>query len=85
MEGIDRETRPAGREIEVFVFGDNADEIELAALDEARPFFGESVHLTVVPAYRVMTVLPSGSLAAKANGKKYQSTITVRTVEPMGG
>ena len=28
MEGIDRETRPAGREVSVLAFGDTADEVE---------------------------------------------------------
>ena len=82
MDYTDRETRPAGREVEVFVFGDNADEIELAALDEARPFFGDTAHLTVVPAYKAMAVRPEGSLAARAGGKKYQATVIVRTIEP---
>jgi hypothetical protein len=81
MEGIDRETRPAGREVEVFVFGNTADELELAALDEARPFFGAQVRLAIVPDYRAMTVLVGGSLAAKAAGRKYQATVIVRTVE----
>lgn len=77
-EGIDRDIRPAGREVDVFVFGDNADEIELAALDEARPFFGDGVHLTVVPAYRALSVLPGGALEPRAGGKKYHATVTVR-------
>ena len=80
-EGTDRETRPAGRELSLLVFGDNADEIEFAALDEARPFFGDGVHLTVVPAYTVHSVRLSGSLAARAGGKKYQANVLVRTIE----
>jgi hypothetical protein len=82
MEGIDRETRPAGREVEVLVFGDTADELELAALDEARPFFGDAVRLEVVRDYRALAVLPNGVFAARANGKKYQANVTVRTIEP---
>jgi hypothetical protein len=82
MEGIDRETRPAGREVSVFVFGDNADEIELAALDEARPFFGQHAHLTVVPDYRALSVLPDGYYVTQAAGKKYQAAVIVRTIEP---
>jgi hypothetical protein len=85
MEGIDRETRPAGREVEVFVFGDNADEIELAALAAARAFFGDDAHLTVVPAYKAMAVLPGYSLEKQAGGKKHHAQVIVRTIEPMGG
>jgi hypothetical protein len=81
-EYTDRETRSPGREVSVFVFGDTADEIELAALDEARPFFGHHAQLTVIPAYKAVTVLPNGPYAGQAAGKKYQATVTVRTIEP---
>jgi hypothetical protein len=82
MEGIDRETRPAGREVEVFVFGNTADELELAALDEARPFFGDAVRLIVVPDYRAQTVLADGSYFMQSEGRKFQARVTVRTIEP---
>jgi len=80
-EGTDRETRPAGREVEVLAFGDTADEIELAALDEARPFFGDAARLTVVHGYRAQAVLAGYSLEKQAGGKKYHATVTVRTIE----
>jgi hypothetical protein len=70
--------RRLGRSIEVLAFGDNADEIELAALDEARKFFGRDIHLEVVRDYRVLDVRPGGALEAKAGGKGYQATVTVR-------
>ena len=81
MEDTNRETRPAGREVSVFVFGDTADELELAALDEARPFFGDTVQLRVVPDYTAHQVLPNGALAARAAGKRYQANMLVRTIE----
>lgn len=81
MEGIDRETRPAGREMRVLVFGDNADEIELAALDEVRGFFGDDVRLEVICDYKVFRVLPGEAVSTAANGKKYRAGVTVRTIE----
>ena len=59
MEDISRETQPAGRELSVRVYGDTADEIELAALDEVRPFFGDAVRLEVVRDYKAFTVADS--------------------------
>lgn len=51
--------RRLGRSIEVLAFGDNADEIELAALDEARKFFGKDIRLEVIRDYRVYGSQPS--------------------------
>ena len=70
--------RSLGRSIEVLASGDNADEIELAALDEARKFFGKDIRLEVVRDYRVFDVRPGSALEAKAAGKGYQATVTVR-------
>jgi len=81
MEGIDRETLPAGREVSVFVFGDTASEIELAALDEARPFFGEATRLEIIPDYRAHRVLPDGDYVTQAAGRRYQATVIIRTIE----
>jgi hypothetical protein len=80
-EGTDRDTRPAGRDLSMLVFGDNADEIELAALDEARAFFGDHAHLTVVQGYKSYRVHPDSALSAEAAGKKYNARVTVRTIE----
>jgi hypothetical protein len=82
MEGIDRETQPLGRSVSVLVFGDTADEIELAALDEVRPFFGDGVILEVVREWEAFdTSGPVGQMP-QAAGKKYYARVTVRTIEP---
>jgi hypothetical protein len=86
MEGIDRETRRAARSISVLVFGNNADEIELAALDVARPFFGGGVRLEVVRNWNASANADVWSRVARtreqAADKTYSAHITVRTVEP---
>ena len=86
MEGIDRTIRPAGRDLSLLVFGDNADEIELAALDKARAFFGDHVHLTVVQGYEVHddgdSELNGKPLYPAAADKKYRARVIVRTIEP---
>ena len=90
MEGIDRQIRPAGRDLSLLVFGDTADEIELAAIDKARGFFGDHVHLTVVQGYEVHDdgdhkAPGSDKLLFPASaGKKYRARVIVRTIEPMG-
>jgi hypothetical protein len=81
MEDTSRETQPAGRELSVRVYGDTADEIELAALDEVRPFFGDTVRLEVVRDYKAFTVVDS-AFRDQAGGKKYYARVPVRTVEP---
>ena len=77
----DREVLRPGRRIHVFVFGDNASEIELAALDAAREFFGDSPRLRVVPDYLANIVLPNGMFTEKAGGKAWQATVTVEAQE----
>jgi hypothetical protein len=89
-DDTDRETRPAGRNVNVHVFGDTADEIEMAALDEVRPFFGEDVRLEVVRDYKAWRISELTWLAAEdaeavkaqANGKQWEADVTVRTIEP---
>ena len=68
--------------IEVDVFGDTDVEMEAAALDEAFEFFGKQSGLRVIKRYKVQRVHPGGALAAKANGKKYYSTIQVAKMDP---
>jgi hypothetical protein len=88
MDSTDRETRPASRSMSVRVFGNSADEIELSALDEARPFFGEAARLEVARDWHAGDV---GSYATlneyreRATGKKYTASVLVRTIEPEGG
>lgn len=81
-EDTGRATRPAGREMSVLAFGDNVGEVEMAALDEVRAFFGEDLRLEIVPSYQVWDVRPTNALAAEANGKKYYARIVVRVIEP---
>lgn len=71
--------RAPGRTINVRVGGDTADEIELAALDAARAFFGDDRQLEVVRDYGVISTVPGGPCA----DKKYYAPagIEVRTVE----
>lgn len=73
--------KPGGRTINVVVCGDTADEIELAALDEARKFFGPDRQLEVVHDYSV-TGMPAHHKLAES-GKKYLAPggVHVRTVE----
>ncbi len=59
-----------GRRIMVDATGDTANEIELAALDEARQVFGEDVKLAVDRDYGVT---PNGN----GNGKKYRATVWI--------
>jgi hypothetical protein len=74
--GNDQRVQPAGRTISVVVYGNTADEVELAALDEARGFFGADRRLEVVRDYRVV-----GTLAVDGTSKKYRAAASVRTVE----
>jgi hypothetical protein len=69
-----------GRIFRTSVVGDTADEIELAALDEARVFFGDGRQLEVVHDYQAIPVelIPRHA----QSGKKYTAEVCVRTVEP---
>lgn len=86
-EDIDRETQPAGRSIRVLAAGDTMQEIELAALDEARTFFGADAHLMIVPDYGAVTIADAvDSFLAKYpkiadSGKRWYAGVVVRTVE----
>jgi len=76
-EDITQRQQSPGRILNVTVFGDTADEIELAALDEARAFFGGSRQLEIVPDYKV-----SGTIIHDRTDKKYRAGVNVRAVEP---
>lgn len=67
-----------GRRISVLAYGDNADEIELSALDQARRFFGDDMRLEVVRDYAVSDAVRVGTLAVQAGGKAFVASITVR-------
>ena len=77
----EQSTRPAGRSINVQAFGDSADELELAALDEARTVFGKDMRLEIVRDYLINPVSSATKLFEKAGGKRYVSTIGVRVLE----
>lgn len=62
------------RAIAVRVYGANADALEMAALDEARQFFGSDVHLEVARRYTV------GSDPHAEPERRYSSTVLVREV-----
>ena len=76
-EDITQRQRPTGRTLNVIVFGDTADEVELAALDEARTFFGDARQLEIVPDYKISDTIPQDG-----TDKKYRGAVNVRTVEP---
>jgi hypothetical protein len=71
--------RHPGRTINIKVYGDTADELELAALGKAREFFGADRQLTVIPDYLASRVTPMD--AEQADGKQYIAEVRVRTVE----
>lgn len=83
-DDTDREhrTEAPGRRIQVRATGDNAAELELSALDEARPFFGDGPQLAIIPDYMAYPAASSSSPAVRDSGKRYQATVLVRTVEP---
>jgi hypothetical protein len=61
----------SGRLMQVEARGDTANEIELAALDEARQFFGEDVRLKVQGNYNI-----TGN--STPDGKKYRATVWIQ-------
>lgn len=86
-ESTERRTQPAGRELSVLAFGDTMAEIEMAALDEARKFFGDGWRLHIEPSYKVFDVGPPADVfavkyAERIAGKSYYARLTVLIVEP---
>lgn len=68
--------------MDVCVFGNSPEELEFAALDEARKFFGEDLQLDVVRSYQVVRPVLSQHQEAAAKLKKtYMAFIDVRVVE----
>jgi len=80
-EDTDRRQESPGRILHVYVCGDTANEIELAALDEARAFFGSDRRLAVIPAYRIHATASSTILEIRKSGKRYVAGIDVQTIE----
>ena len=75
MNEIETETRRP-KELTLLLFGDTSDEIELAALDAARAFFGSTVRLEIVPGYKVHD---DGDDYLFHSGKKYRARLNIRT------
>jgi len=69
-----------GRSLTVLVFGDSATDLEFAALDEARKFFGPGPVLEVSPEWSagLVPVEPSSGMSMQAGGKQYHARILVR-------
>lgn len=62
-------------------YGDTPTEMELAALDEARAFFGDEVDLRIVPNYAVARPQSPPTMERAAElGKKYRALVRVRVV-----
>ena len=70
-EDTDQQTGQPARIVETTVFGDSADEIELAALDKARAFFGSDRQLEVIRDYKARDTISYGADAE--SGKKYRA------------
>lgn len=77
-ENITQDEALQRRCITLHAFGDNADAIEMDALDEARRAFGPDVALEVVRNYVMSLVEPGSALAARAGGKRYRAQVLVR-------
>jgi len=76
-EDVSQQAQPQGRTLRVRVFGDTADEIEMAALDRAREFFGDGPVLEGVRSYQVMVCVTGNEVAT---GKRYVASVEVRTI-----
>jgi hypothetical protein len=70
------ETYTPRRSLNATFEGDSANEIELAALDEARKLFGSGIQLRIMPDYTVF-------MSANPDRKRYGATVTVVTVEDL--
>ena len=70
---IEPSCEDTSRSLKISAYGDTADEIEFAALDKAREFFGSTAKLHLDRTYQASSA--SGHLAA--GDKKYYATIVV--------
>ena len=70
-ENTENTTRPRGT-VKVLAIGDNAAELERAALDEAREFFGTDPRLEIVPGY----------VAFRESDKRYHTAVHVGQAAP---
>jgi hypothetical protein len=63
-----------GRSVMVYAYGTDVEALEMAALDEARKFFGPEIQLEVVRDYAV------GTYTKNEPGRRYVAGVTVREV-----
>jgi hypothetical protein len=75
---MNQHTTPRGRSFETSAYGNDATEIELCALDEARKIFGPDAHLEVERDYQVGTALGPGEAA---QGKSYYAHVHINVIE----
>jgi len=78
----DQRTEPPGRVLHVIAVGDNAAEIEMCALDEARAFFGPELRLYVVPGWQAYATASGFLHGVAESGKRYYASADVRVIEP---
>lgn len=71
MSDETRQDQQTGRRITVGVYGGGADTLELAALDEARKFFGTEARLEVQRSYHVH------AYTLHSPDERYHANITV--------
>jgi hypothetical protein len=81
-EDTGRLAQPQQRSVNVQAFGDTMAEIEMAALDKAREYFGEGWRMRIEPSYRAHTVGEHDPNRVAAAGKAYQAHVIVSLVEP---
>jgi hypothetical protein len=82
MSEHDQSTRPSGRTLSVYAYGDTAEQMELMALDKARAFFGTDVRLDVVRDYAVFAPMAEPHLTCCAElGVAHMASIKVQVIE----
>lgn len=73
-----------GRSMTIRVYGDDAAELELAALDEARQVFGDHAQLQISRDYSIGSTTSEhiyDAEQAKASGKRYLASIRIEVLE----
>ena len=80
MNEQEQRERTYGRRITVEVRADSMNELEMAALDEARAYFGSEVQLEVLPNYHVHAY--GHGVDNSNNGKRYHANVMVAELAP---
>jgi hypothetical protein len=78
MDETGQREQTSGRSVSVYVLAADATALELAALDEARRFFGGEVRLVIVRDYKVATYTTNDP------AQRYGASITVHEVAQTG-